>query len=45
MHRKETDELIGDCGFFDMDNINQPAEAGILIGNKNIGARDMVQKP
>jgi RimJ/RimL family protein N-acetyltransferase len=31
---KEIDELIGDCGFFDMDNINQTAEAGILIGNK-----------
>jgi RimJ/RimL family protein N-acetyltransferase len=32
---KETDELIGNCGFFDMDNINQTAEAGILIGNKS----------
>jgi RimJ/RimL family protein N-acetyltransferase len=31
---KETDELIGNCGFFDIDNINQTAEAGIFIGNK-----------
>ena len=31
----ETNELIGNCGFNDIDNINQTAEVGIFIGNKN----------
>jgi RimJ/RimL family protein N-acetyltransferase len=31
----EKDELIGNCGFVDIDYVNQTAEAGILIGNKN----------
>jgi RimJ/RimL family protein N-acetyltransferase len=31
----ETNELIGNCGFVDMDNVNQTAEVGIFIGNKN----------
>jgi RimJ/RimL family protein N-acetyltransferase len=31
----EKDELIGNCGFVDMDNLNQTAEVGIFIGNKN----------
>jgi RimJ/RimL family protein N-acetyltransferase len=31
----ETDELIGSCGFIDLDHLNQTAEAGIFIGNKN----------
>jgi RimJ/RimL family protein N-acetyltransferase len=31
----ETDELIGNCGFIDIDNLNQTAEVGIFIGNKN----------
>ena len=30
----ETNELIGNCGFNDIDNINQTAEVGIFIGNK-----------
>jgi len=30
----ETNELIGNCGFHDIDNINQTAEVGIFIGNK-----------
>ncbi|MDR2194101.1 MAG: GNAT family N-acetyltransferase [Treponema sp.] len=29
------DELIGNCGFMDIDNLNQTAEVGIFIGNKN----------
>jgi RimJ/RimL family protein N-acetyltransferase len=31
----EKDELIGNCGFMDIDNLNQTAEVGIFIGNKN----------
>jgi RimJ/RimL family protein N-acetyltransferase len=31
----KTDELIGNCGFVEIDNINQAAEIGIFIGNKN----------
>jgi len=31
----ETNELIGNCGLGDMDHLNQTAEAGIFIGNKN----------
>ena len=30
----ETDALIGNCGFLDMDHINQTSEVGIFIGNK-----------
>jgi RimJ/RimL family protein N-acetyltransferase len=30
----ETNELIGSCGFMDIDHINQTAEIGIFIGNK-----------
>jgi RimJ/RimL family protein N-acetyltransferase len=30
----KTDELIGNCGFFGIDNLNQTAEVGIFIGNK-----------
>jgi RimJ/RimL family protein N-acetyltransferase len=29
------DELIGNCGFLDIDYVNQTAEIGIFIGNKN----------
>jgi len=29
-----TNELIGTCGFIEMDHLNQTAEAGIFIGNK-----------
>jgi len=29
-----TNELIGNCGFGDIDHINQTAEVGIFIGNK-----------
>jgi RimJ/RimL family protein N-acetyltransferase len=32
---KEKNELIGNCGFVDIDTINQTAEVGIFIGNKN----------
>ena len=32
---RETDELIGSCGFSVLDHLNQTAEAGIFIGNKN----------
>ena len=31
----ETNELIGNCGFMDIDCVNQTAETGIFIGNKN----------
>ncbi|GHU58296.1 N-acetyltransferase [Spirochaetia bacterium] len=31
----ETDELIGNCGFMDIDHLHQTAEVGIFIGNKN----------
>jgi RimJ/RimL family protein N-acetyltransferase len=31
----EKDELFGNCGFMDIDNLNQTAEVGIFIGNKN----------
>jgi len=30
-----TNELIGNCGFIDIDHINQTGEIGIFIGNKN----------
>jgi RimJ/RimL family protein N-acetyltransferase len=30
----QTGELIGECGFLDIDNLNQTAETGIFIGNK-----------
>jgi len=32
---KSTDELIGSCGFIELDHLNQTGEAGIFIGNKN----------
>jgi RimJ/RimL family protein N-acetyltransferase len=32
---KEKNELIGNCGLIDIDHVNQTAEAGIFIGNKN----------
>ena len=31
----ETNELIGACGFIGVDYLNQTAETGIFIGNKN----------
>ena len=31
----ETEELIGVCGFLDVDHVNQAAEIGIFIGNKH----------
>ena len=31
----ETGKLIGNCGFLDIDYVNQTGEAGIFIGNKN----------
>jgi RimJ/RimL family protein N-acetyltransferase len=31
----KTDELIGNCGFHDLDQVNQKASVGIFIGNKN----------
>ena len=31
----KTNEIIGNCGFIEIDNINQTAEIGIFIGNKN----------
>jgi RimJ/RimL family protein N-acetyltransferase len=31
----EKNELIGNCGFLDIDYLNQTAETGLLIGNKN----------
>jgi len=30
----KTEELIGNCGFMDIDHINQTSEIGIFIGNK-----------
>jgi RimJ/RimL family protein N-acetyltransferase len=30
----ETNELIGNCGYLEIDNLNQIAEVGIFIGNK-----------
>jgi len=32
---KETNELIGNCGFVELDHLNQTSEIGIFIGNKN----------
>ena len=31
----ENDQLIGNCGFTDIDYLNQTAEVGIFIGEKN----------
>jgi RimJ/RimL family protein N-acetyltransferase len=31
----EKDELIGNCGLMEVDNLNRTAEIGIFIGNKN----------
>jgi RimJ/RimL family protein N-acetyltransferase len=31
----ETNTLIGNCGYINLDHVNQTAEAGIFIGNKN----------
>jgi RimJ/RimL family protein N-acetyltransferase len=31
----ENDELIGNSGFLDIDHLNQTAETGLFIGNKN----------
>jgi RimJ/RimL family protein N-acetyltransferase len=31
----ETNEIIGTCGFIELDYLNQTGEAGIFIGNKN----------
>ena len=31
----KTNELLGNCGFDNIDQLNQTAEAGIFIGNKN----------
>ncbi len=31
---KQNDQLIGSCGLMNIDNVNQTAEAGIIIGNK-----------
>ena len=31
----ETNELLGNCGIMSLDNINQTAEVGLFIGNKN----------
>jgi RimJ/RimL family protein N-acetyltransferase len=31
---KKNDELLGICGFGDIDQVNQTAEVGIFIGNK-----------
>jgi len=30
----ENEELIGNCGFMEIDNLNQTGEIGIFIGNK-----------
>jgi len=35
----ETNELIGSCGFVEIDHINQTSEIGIFIGNKNFWNR------
>ena len=32
---RETDKLIGSCGFIGLDHLNQTAETGIFIGDKN----------
>ena len=32
---KSNNELIGNCGYIDLDHLNQTAEVGIFIGNKN----------
>ena len=31
----ETNELLGSCGFANLNNLNQTGEVGIFIGNKN----------
>jgi RimJ/RimL family protein N-acetyltransferase len=35
----ENDRLIGNCGFLDIDHLNQTAEAGIFIGDKSYWGR------
>ena len=36
---KNTDELIGNCGLSNIDYINQTAEVGIFLGDKNFWAK------
>ncbi|MFH0976770.1 MAG: GNAT family protein [Spirochaetota bacterium] len=36
---KLTNQLIGSCGLLDIDHINQTAEIGIIIGDKNFWNR------
>ena len=31
----EKEDVIGNCGFLDIDHLNQTAEVGLFIGNKN----------
>ena len=31
----EKEQLLGNCGFFDIDHVNRTAETGIFIGNKD----------
>jgi len=33
--KNDNDELIGNCGFMEIDSLNQTGEVGIFIGNKN----------
>jgi RimJ/RimL family protein N-acetyltransferase len=35
----KTNELIGNCGYVDLDHLNQAGEVGIFIGNKNFWNR------
>ena len=35
----ETNKLIGNCGFVNVDHINQTAELGIIIGNKTFWSK------
>ena len=34
-----SNELIGNCGFIDIDHLNQTAEVGIFIGNKKFWSK------
>ena len=35
----KTNELLGNCGFLSMDNLNQTSEIGIFIGNKEFWSK------
>jgi len=40
----DTNELIGNCGFHNIDHLNQTAETGIFIGNRKYWIKGMGRK-